>query len=195
MAYNIKDVFYLDTELTLETSTGVAKSDTVQLDLSAYIDPIARGQSKATGLAIYKVHYSISGTSEGKTPVGTAESGIIRAGLIAGAGLGSQTNATLSGTANFPSPVNALTVMGFDYYGPDAFVGITAAPGPANPLNRTFLEPSEDVPYICVRDNVCAVSTALIAMQTTSYISFRLECAQIRLDQATLNQLLRTQTV
>jgi len=195
MAYDIKNVFYLDTELTLETGTGVAKSDTVQLDLSSYIDPIARGKSRGTGLAIYKVHYAVSGQSEGGTPVNTAESGIIRAGLIAGAGLGSQTNATLSGTSNFPTPNNALCVMGFDFYGPDAFVGITAAPGPSGPLNRTFMEPSKEVPYVCVRDNVCLVSTALIAMQTTSYISVRLECAQITLDQATLNQLLRTQTV
>jgi len=195
MAYDIKNVFYLDTELTLATATGPGKSDTVELDLSAYIDPIARGRSMGTGLAIYKVHYSISGTSEGFTPPGTAESGIIRAGLIAGAGLGTQATATLTGTANSVTANNALAVMGFDYYGPDAFVGIAAAPGPSSPLNRTFLEPSKEVPYICVRDNVCAVSTALIAMQTTSYISFRLECAQIKLDQATLNQLLRTQTV
>jgi len=195
MAYDIKNVFYLDTELTLETGTGVGKSDTVQLDLSAYIDPIARGRAMGTGLAIYKVHYSMSAASEGATPINTAESGIIRAGLIAGAGLGSQTNATLSGTANSPTANNALAVMGFDYYGPDAFVGITAAPGPSSPLNRTFLEPSKEVPYVCVRDNLCVVSTALIAMQSTSYISFRLECAQIKLDQSTLNQLLRTQTV
>ena len=48
MAYDIKNVFYLDTELTLETGTGVGKSDTVQLDLSAYIDPIARGRTMGT---------------------------------------------------------------------------------------------------------------------------------------------------
>ena len=197
MAYDIKNVFYLDTELTLETGTGVGKSDTVQLDLSAYIDPIARGRTKGTGLAIYKVHYSVSAASEGATPIGTAESGIIRAGLIAGAGLGSQTNATLSGTANSPTANNALAVMGFDYYGPDAFAGgsFTANQPSVGPMNRTFLEPSKDVPYVCVRDNVCLVSTALIAVQSTSYISMRLECAQVQLDQATLNQLLRTQTV
>ena len=68
MAYDIKNVFYLDTELTLETGTGVGKSDTVQLDLSSYIDPIARGRSKGTGLAVYKVHYSVNSTSEGGSP-------------------------------------------------------------------------------------------------------------------------------
>jgi len=51
------------------------------------------------------------------------------------------------------------------------------------------------VPYVVVRDNVCAVATIEVAMQTESYIHFRLECAQITLDQQTINQLLRTQTV
>jgi len=195
MAYDIKDVFYLDTELTLNTATSAGESESVQLDLSAYIDPIARGKTKGTGLAIYKVHYSISATSEGYRPIGIAESGVIRAGLIAGAGLGTQTGATLSGTANSPTANNPLAVMAFDWYGPDAYTGITAAPGVPNPMNGVFLEPSKEVPYVCVRDNVCAVSTAGVAMQTLSYVSFRLECAQIKLDQATLNQLLRTQTV
>jgi len=196
MAYTTKDVFYLDLELTLPTGGSVGSMESNQLDLSAYIDPIARGKSKGTGLAIYKVHYSISGTSEGYRSVGQTESGQFRAGLIAGAGLGTQSGATFTGEANSPTANNPLCVMGFDYYGPDAFVGITAAPGPPGPLNVTFLEPSTEVPYIVVRDNVCAVAIfGNPVIQTLSYISFRLEVAQITLDQNTLNQLLRTQTV
>ena len=195
MAYDIKEVFYLDTELTLNTATSAGEMESTQLDLSAYIDPIARGKQKGTGLAIYKVHYSISATSEGFRPIGIAESGVIRGGLIAGAGLGTQTGATFTGTANSPTANNPLCVMGFDWYGPDAYAGIAAAPGVPNPMNGVFVEPSEKVPYVIVRDNVCAVSIAGVAMQSLSYISFRLECAQIKLDQATLNQLLRTQTV
>ena len=65
MTYDLKNVFYLDTELTMPTATGEGTSNTVQLDLSSYIDPIARGRSKGTGLAIYKVHYSVSSSSEG----------------------------------------------------------------------------------------------------------------------------------
>ena len=57
MAYNIKDVFYLSTSATVSAST--AGTGSAQLDLSAYIDPIARGRQKGTGLAIYKVHFSI----------------------------------------------------------------------------------------------------------------------------------------
>ena len=57
MAYNIKDVFYLSTSATVTKNTSGVGS--AQLDLSAYIDPIARGRTKGTGLAIYKVHYSV----------------------------------------------------------------------------------------------------------------------------------------
>jgi len=192
MAYDIKNVFYLDTELTMPTGSAAGTMNSVQLDLSAYIDPIARGRSKGTGLAIYKVHYSISGTSEGYQPVGLAESGVFRCGLIAGAGLGTQAGATFTGEANSPTSNNALAVMGFDYYAPQSTVANASVP---SPLNVTYLEPSKEVPYVCVRDNVCAVATMGVAMDTLSYISFRLECAQITLDQATLNQLLRTQTV
>ena len=50
MAYSIKTVFYLDTTLALVNSaTGGAST---QLDLSAYIDPIARGRAKGTDLAV-----------------------------------------------------------------------------------------------------------------------------------------------
>jgi len=194
MAYDIKNVFYLDTELSMPTASGVGKSNTVQLDLSSYIDPIARGRSKGTGLAIYKVHWSLNSTSEGGQPGNISEQGSFRAGLIAGAGFGSQAGATLTGEASFPSPNNALSVFGFDWYGATTAAGITAVPGGLT-FTRTFLEPSKDVPYVVVRDNVCLMATMQTAMTTQSYISVRLECAQITLDQATLNQLLRTQTV
>jgi len=194
MAYDIKNVFYLDTELTMPTASGAAKSNTVQLDLSSYIDPIARGRSKGTGLAIYKVHYSVNSTSEGGLPPVVSETGSFRAGLIAGAGFGSQAGATLTGEASFPSPNNALSVFGFDFYGAKTTIANASTPG-GTTFSRTFLEPSKDVPYVVVRDNVCLMATMLTAMSTASYISVRLECAQITLDQATLNQLLRTQTV
>ena len=192
MTYDIKNVFYLDTELTMPTATSAGESNTVQLDLSSYIDPISRGRSKGTGLAVYKVHYSVSSSSEGGKPDVVTQAGSFRGGLIAGAGFGNQAGATLSGTASFPSPNNALSVMGFDYYGAKATIANASVPGP---LNRTFLEPSEKVPYVIVRDNVCLMSTQLVAMSTAAYVNVRLECAQVTLDQATLNQLLRTQTV
>jgi len=57
MAYNMKDVFYLDTSVTTGTSTGTIAQN---LDLSSYVDPIARNKSRGTGLAIYKVHFDIT---------------------------------------------------------------------------------------------------------------------------------------
>jgi hypothetical protein len=57
MAYNMKDVFYLDTGIDTGTSTG---DGLATLDLSSYVDPIARGRAKGTGLAIYKVHFDRS---------------------------------------------------------------------------------------------------------------------------------------
>jgi len=195
MAYDIKNVFYLDTELTLPLTAVTApdESNTVQLDLSSYIDPIARGRSKGTGLAIYKVHWSVNASSEGGKPDVMTQAGSFRGGLIAGAGFGTQSGATLTGTASFPSPNNALAVCGFDYYG--ARSTIANASTPSGTFTKTFLEPSKDVPYVVVRDNVCLMTTMLTAMSTIAYLSVRLECAQITLDQATLNQLLRTQTV
>ena len=192
MTYDLKNVFYLDTELTMPTATSAGESNTVQLDLSSYIDPIARGRSKGTGLAIYKVHYSVSSSSEGGKPDVVTQAGSFRGGVIAGAGFGNQAGATLTGEASFPSPNNALSIMGFDYYGAKATIANASVP---SPMTRTFLEPSEKVPYVVVRDNVCLMSTQLVAMSTAAYVNIRLECAQVTLDQATLNQLLRTQTV
>mgnify|MGYP003137078851 CR=1 FL=1 len=194
MTYDIKNVFYLDTELTMPTATNVGESNTVQLDLSSYIDPIARGRSKGTGLAVYKVHWALSSTSEGGQPGNMTEEGSFRAGLIAGAGFGSQAGATLTGTSSFPSPNNALSVFGFDWYGAESSVANASTPGGLT-FTRTFLEPSKEVPYVIVRDNVCLMATMQSKISTPSYINVRLECAQITLDQATLNQLLRTQTV
>ena len=192
MTYDLKNVFYLDTELTMPTATSAGESNTVQLDLSSYIDPIARGRSKGTGLAIYKVHYSVSSSSEGGKPDVVTQAGSFRGGIIAGAGFGTQAGATLTGEASFPSPNNALAVMGFDYYGAKATIANASVP---SPMSRSFLMPSEKVPYVVVRDNVCLMSTQLAAMTTAAYVNVRLECAQVTLDQATLNQLLRTQTV
>ena len=196
MAYDVKDVFYLSTGMTL--ATGDTGATTAQLDLSAYIDPIARGRQKGTGLAIYKVHWDISGAGDGDELVPVAESGAFKLGLIAGAGFGDNATGVFAptGMSQSMSVGNALAVYGADWYGPDAMTTVTSTTiGPTGPMNRTFLEPSKEVPYVVVRDNVCLVTENLVAMQTTSYVHVRLECAQISLDQATLNQLLRTQTV
>ena len=58
-----------------------------------------------------------------------------------------------------------------------------------------YVEPSTEGPYVIVRDNVCLVYNVSTNFANDTIIGCRLEVAQISLDQATLNQLLRTQTV
>jgi len=189
MGYNIKDVFYLSTSATITAATAGAGS--AQLDLSAYIDPIARGRQKGTGLAVYKVHFDIS-QSGSPEPIDDAESGTARVGLVAGLGVGDNaTNAVTFANAIF-NFTNSLLVASYDFYGPKSMVA-NASTTPA--MYNDMLKPDKDVPYVVVRDNVCLCYDTGANFISDSLLSVRLECAQIPLDQATLNQLLRTQTV
>ena len=193
MAYDLKNVFYLD--VSAEVTKATAGTGSAQLDLSAYIDPIARGRQKGTGLAVYKVHYDVSSASDGSELVLLAEAGNFTCGLIAGAGLGTNDTgvATPVGIANSPTTQNPLSVWGLHWWGPKSTIGNASTP--SGTFTRTFLEPNKDVPYIIVRDNVCLVSEQGVNMTAAATISVRMECAIVTLDQATLNQLLRTQTV
>jgi len=167
MAYSVKDVFYLSTEVTI--ASGTANGGSGQLDLSAYIDPIARGRSKGTGLAVYKTYYSMGQATAGE-PIDDAEVGSVRFGLLVSSG---------------------------DFYGPKSMVA-NASTTPTmingNP-NSQYVSPSIEVPYVIVRDNVCLVYEVGDNFTSSAILSVRMEVAQITLDQATLNQLLRTQTV
>jgi len=193
MAYDVKNVFYLDTTLALVNGAGGGAS--TQLDLSAYVDPIARGRAKGTGLAIYKTWYSVDDSgSNDPAGVNVTESGLFRAALIAGLGSGEQAVSAISFTNNTINAANDLAVSGFDWYGPDAFGTSVTSSGYAMAPSM-WLEPSKDVPYIIVRDNVCLVAEVASNLSNALKVSVRMECAQITLDQATLNQLLRTQTV
>jgi hypothetical protein len=185
MAYDLKDVFYLDTSIAVTATTGVGVST---LDLSAYIDPIARGKSKATGLAIYKVHFDVQDDGA-NNPVAATSNGQFRAGLMSNPGVTAAALGSASMTPDTLNAGNALMIAGADY----AFGG-TADGDPPIPQQK-WLEPSEKVPYVVVRDSVILVVSALVAMGAAANLYARLECAQVSLDQATLNQLLRTQTV
>jgi len=183
MAYNMKDVFYLDTEIETTTSAG---DGVATLDLSSYVDPIARGKAKGQGLAIYKVQWDIREAND-NGPVAAATTGTLRAGLISFSGLpatavgsGSISNNTLTGT-------NDLMISGIDFY-----AGGTAA---GDPAPHTWLMPSADVPYVVVRDQVNLMVEVSTAMSVNTNVGCRIECAIVTLDQSTLNQLLRTQTV
>jgi len=191
MAYDIKQVFYLDT--TLDLTNGAGGGASTQLDLSAYIDPIARGRTKGTGLAVYKTHFSVD-DSASNDPTSVTETGYFRAALIAGLGTGEAAVSAISFAANTINAANDLAVAGFDWYGADAMgTGVYGMSPSLTP--QKWLEPSEKVPYVIVRDNVCLVAEVAANLSSAAKISCRMEVAQISLDQATLNQLLRTQTV
>tara|TARA_R110000824_G_scaffold291028_1_gene479487 strand:- start:188 stop:763 length:576 start_codon:yes stop_codon:yes gene_type:complete len=191
MAYNIKDVFYLST--SAEITKATAGGGSAQLDLSAYIDPIARGRTKGTGLAIYRAQFTVlnSDTTNMAAP-DDGEAGIMTMSIQAGAGVGDTATGaiqTASGSEGLMA-TNALLVSGANYYSPSSY------PGAMGDV-QYYISPTKDVPYVVVRDNVCLIYNVDTAKKFTDdvSVSVRLECAQISLDQATLNQLLRTQTV
>lgn len=190
MAYNIKDVFYLSTSATI--AAGTANGGSAQLDLSAYIDPIARGRTKGTGLAIYKMHVGVQGLGDNSEPIDDAEAGTFSYGLLAGAGFGDLSTGNLLVADTGYQMTNALLVGSGSFFGPKSMV---ANANTTADMFTTTLTPSTDVPYVVVRDNVCLTYQVGDNMTSAHVLSVRLECAQITLDQATLNQLLRTQTV
>jgi len=190
MAYNIKDVFYLSTSTTI--AAGTANGGSAQLDLSAYIDPIARGRTKGTGLAIYKVHIGIMKNGDDSEPIDDAEVGTFSYGLLAGAGFGDLSTGNLVVSDTGFSMTNSLLIASGQFYGPKSQV---ANASNTVSMYNEILAPSKDVPYVVVRDNVCLTYSVADNMTGATQLSMRLECAQITLDQATLNQLLRTQTV
>jgi len=190
MAYNVKDVFYLST--STEATLGTANGGSAQLDLSAYIDPIARGRTKGTGLAVYKVHWSIMAGVYSE-PIDDAESGVMSFGLQAGAGIGDIATGGILTSGSAYSMTNALLVSSGQFYGPKSQVA--NASNPMDWFPNIMVEPSKDVPYVIVRDNVCMTYQVADNFVADAILSVRLEVAQITLDQATLNQLLRTQTV
>ena len=200
MAYDLKNVFYLSGSVSTAQPDGTVglagENFSGQLDLSSYVDPIGKGRTSGVGLAVYRVLFSMTDSSSGSDPIDMTETGVIRAGLVAGAGLGnvgSGTTLTID-SSNAPSAKNDLTVAAFDWYGPKSSIANASTPGGFT--YREFVTPTEKVPYVIVRDNVCLVGTIKENMVGTGvHCQFRMECAMITLDKSTLNQLLRTQTV
>ena len=191
MAYDLKNVFYLDTSTEITKATGGAGS--AQLDLSAYIDPIARGRTKGTGLAIYKVHWSMVDADNSGKPWDDAESGTMQAGLIAGLGAGDTAPGAGAASSAAFELSNNLLISTASFFGPKSMVA--NANTTVDIFPNTTVDPSEKVPYVIVRDNCCILYMVGENFVDDYTLSVRLECAQITLDQATLNQLLRTQTV
>jgi len=191
MGYNIKDIFYLSTHVLIAKTT--AGGGSAQLDLSAYIDPIARGRSKGVGLGVYKVHWAMTRYDSASKPLDDAESGTVAFAMVAGAGVGDNATGAATALANDEfSMTNSLIVSSGQWLGAKSQVSNASTPAVSF---TEWVRPSTEVPYVVVRDNICLQYMVGENFVDECRLSIRLECAQITLDQATLNQLLRTQTV
>ena len=195
MAYNYKDVFYLSAQHETENSTygSSGVEGIVPIDVSAYVDPIARGKTRGTGLALYRVHIDASTGGQGK-PIAVAEDGAMRTGLTVKEY--ATTGDNVAGiTGDQLTCSSDLLAWGMDFQGCS-----NASPSTTNvtvtklPDMNVFLKPSDEVPYIVVRDSLNWLFTCGAALNADIFWSIRMECAQVTLDTNTLNQLLRTQT-
>ena len=196
MAYNYKDVFYLSAqhEMDKDTYASSGVEGIVPLDVSAYVDPIARGKSRGTGLAVYRVHMDASKSAQGGA-IAVLEKGQMRMGLTVKEY--ATTGDNVSGiSGNQLTSASDLLAWGVDFWGRTNPSGAstTNVTNSAGPDTHVFLEPSDEVPYIVVRDSLNWIFTSGAAFTADVFWSLRLECAQVTLDTNTLNQLLRTQT-
>tara|TARA_Y100001973_G_scaffold6782_1_gene9474 strand:+ start:123 stop:704 length:582 start_codon:yes stop_codon:yes gene_type:complete len=192
MAYNLKDVFYLGAthEYPHGTYGSAGIEGNIPIDVSAYVDPISKGRQRGQGLAIYRVHHQVAGDSNGGLQ-NPADEGAATFGLTVKpyATSGDNSQALESGDLTVESD---LAVFLANFTSP-----ATMVPGLGGGSNGTvILEPSDEVPYVCVRDTIFQIFETSVGMSSADsmFISYRLECAMITLDTATLNQLLRTQT-
>jgi len=177
----------------VQIAKTTAGAGSAQLDLSAYIDPIARGRSKGVGLGVYKVHWAMTRYDSASKPLDDAESGTVAFAMVAGAGVGDNATGAATALANDEfSMTNSLIVSSGQWLGAKSQVSNASTPAVSF---TEWVRPSTEVPYVVVRDNICLQYMVGENFVDECRLSIRLECAQITLDQATLNQLLRTQTV
>ena len=186
MAYDLKNVFYLGFFHEWSNGAWGTKESVQPIDVSAYVDPISKGRTKGQGLAVYRVHHQVS--ADQGYPCKPAETAWM--GMALTVKPYTETGDLLSGVVAYGdlSPSSDLMIQG------DSFQGEGVSPnGPVNELVE-FCAPSEKVPYVVVRDTIFAIASFEDALVADVINSYRLECAMIALDTATLNQLLRTQT-
>jgi len=187
MAYDLKNVFYLDTQFDIAAGT-VANTETgITMDLSSYIDPVATNRSTGVGLAVYKVHFDY-GFSSGNAPMPANETAAARLACVVGDLQFTSGASAVVLDQNSLSADNQNLIGAQDFY-PPQYAASSVYEG-------TVIMPSTEVPYIVVRDTINLIiglgsANAVNAMN----VSVRLECAQVKLSGAVLNQLLRTQTV
>lgn len=192
MAYSLKDVFYLGAthEYAAGTYGSAGIEGNIPIDVSAYVDPIAKGRTRGQGLAVYRVHCHVAGDNVGGSQIST-DAGQANFGLTVKPYATSGDNSGVLETGDLACDSD-LAIYLASYTSPG-----TRVPGQGGGMEvETYLEPSDEVPYVCVRDTIFQILETQVGMSSgdSMFISYRLECAMITLDTATLNQLLRTQT-
>jgi len=192
MAYNVKDVFFLDASALTTTGTG---DFCTNMDISSYVQPVVRKGIKPTGLAIYKVHWDVADDAS-NDGLAAATTGQFRAAIFSDTGAPAGVVGATTFANDTMNAANDLAVSVMDWYGPATAAAVASNSGASmSPNPQVWLEPSIEVPYVIVRDTIQLIGSISIATSTSAAVRVRLECAQITLDMATLNQLLRTQTV
>lgn len=190
MSYTLKDVFYLGA--THEYPHGTYGSANIEgnipIDISAYVDPIAKGRTKGQGLAVYKVHCQLAGSASG-TPQIPTDTGAAAFGLTVKPYTTSGDNSGALETGDLTVDSDLAIWLG-------NYTSFGSCPSTVSGMVNEVLAPSKEVPYVCVRDTIFQIFQTGIAMSSADsmFVSYRMECAMITLDTSTLNQLLRTQT-
>jgi len=187
MSYDLRNVFYLGNTQEYAGGTAAGKEWVNPIDVSAYVDPISKGRAKGQGLAVYKVHMSLQ-TDHG-TPMLAAEEASL--GLALSVKPYTTTGDAVDGVIAFGDmvPASDLVIYGNQYIGQAKGEG----DGMLSQVN-VYCAPSIEVPYVVVRDTIFQLAVCNVGVTADIQCSYRLECAMITLDTATLNQLLRTQT-
>jgi hypothetical protein len=188
MTYDLKNVFYLGFIHEYANGAWTGKDSVQPIDVSAYVDPISKGRKRGQGLAVYRVSHAV--TSDAGTPVVAAETANM--GMALSVKPYTSTGDLLSGVVEYGdlSPSSDLLIQA------DSFQGSATAGAEGDTGNRVLetLSPTEKVPYVVVRNTIFSIMSSSTAIGADILTSYRLECAMISLDTATLNQLLRTQT-
>ena len=192
MAYNLKDVFFLGAthEFAAGTYGSAGIEGNIPIDISGYVDPIARNKKKGQGLGVYKVHCQVAGDVTGNPQISTDAGQAVLGLTVKPYAVSGDNSSALE--SNDMTPESDLLIWGGYYTSP-----ATAVPGQGSGLlPEVFCEPSAEVPYVCVRDTIfhCIETSVGMSGSDSYFVSYRIECAMIELNQSTVNQLLRTQT-
>lgn len=188
MSYNLRDVQYISQTHEL-TNTDYASSSlfgAMAIDISSMVNTQALG-GKPVGLAVYRTHLDISADAAG-APVAPGETGTLRV-MVTAKDIGTTGDLIGSTGVNSLNSNSALNISGYDWYGPGSgAVGHSGSGG-------HFLYPSDEVPYVVVRDTIYIVwQTGNGGLAADVHLSVRLEVAPIKVTTTLMNQLIRTQS-